>query len=117
MLFKEKIMWIILLAAILLAFGIFILYKLFEEGKSDKATALLIILSLIFLITGGWLIFKNITIETIMRKLGGIVCVILGIFLVFKFPGHADYGIQEFIHASIIIGLILLIFGVWLTLF
>ena len=110
-------MWTALVASIMIAFGLFILYKLFEVKKFDKETFAFIIVSLLLIVGGGWLLLSSITLQVILRKIGGILCILVGGFLVFKFPGHADYGIEGFMNVSVLIGLIFLILGVWLVLF
>lgn len=106
-----------LIGAILLGLGLFLLVKTIEMGEGDKATFKFFFVSLGLILTGGWLLLTNITLAVLLRKLGGLSAILIGFFFAFKFPGHADYGVGEYVNLSMLIGFILLVVGVWLLLF
>jgi len=107
-----------IIASLLLAFGIFVLWNLFEAKKSDKDAFILLLISLALIITGGWLLYiATPPFGFLTRKIIGIILTLIGGFLVFVFPGYSLYQLKSYTNAGILIGLFILIIGVYLLVF
>ncbi|MBI4162535.1 MAG: hypothetical protein HY513_02535 [Candidatus Aenigmarchaeota archaeon] len=109
--------WEIAGAAALIAFGVLSIYWSAEEGFDDKRIMMIFLIGLAAIIAGGWIIFSRITLATILTKIAGIIIGLVGFFLVTSFPDVIDYQPDGMGKAGIFIGLIMLIFGVYLIFF
>lgn len=107
---------IALVGAVLLGIGLFSLFLLFNSKKSGGAFAKTLFVTLIFIIAGGWMIFGFINLAILLRKFIGIFLIFLGVFFVVRFPGgYAQY--EGFTKIVVLLGFILMVFGIYLTLF
>ncbi|MEM7826956.1 MAG: hypothetical protein QXQ40_01890 [Candidatus Aenigmatarchaeota archaeon] len=105
-----------LAGSVLIALGIFVLYLLVESGKKDREAFILIVLSLAFIVSGGWLLLSPIAFGVLIKKLFGFLLLCVGGFLAIYFPG-TGYKPEGFLNLGILLGLIFLIFGIYLVLF
>lgn len=103
--------------AVLVGLGLFLLIKTIEMGKGDKETIIYFFISLGLIIGGCYGLISVISIDVLMKKIGGILSTLIGFFLLFKFPGREGYGVEEFVNLGMLIGLVLLVIGIWLILF
>lgn len=114
-----------LLGALLIALGVFALWALGPRQLTKKILTgnaglwfgLLVGLALI--LGGGWLLFRDISLEAIRNKLIGLVLFAAGFFFVFHFPDitglrHQPERMSRF---GIFLGLFLLILGLYMLLF
>jgi hypothetical protein len=108
----------IIVGAILLAFGIIAIYMSIEESKdADIKFLVILLIGIIFAITGGWILVTTITLEVIIRKIVGIGLALFGFFMITGFPDVEEYQSHDMGRAGIIIGLVVLIIGIYLVLF
>jgi hypothetical protein len=106
----------IIIAALLIVFGFFILYRL-DRGISDKEVLLIIILGFLSIASGAWIIIRGIGLWTIIKKLIGLCLLGIGGFLTISFPDVTDYQPEGFGLTGIFIGLVMLVLGIYLILF
>ncbi len=104
-------------ASVLVAFGLLTIYWSAEEGFDDKRIIMIFLIGLAAVIAGGWIIFSRITLATILTKIAGIVLALVGFFLVTGFPDVEDYQPFGMSKIGILIGLAMMIFGVYLIFF
>ncbi len=104
-------------ASVLLAFGIVAIYFSFEEAKNDKTMSVVLIVGVLAIIAGGWLFISQLSIAVVLRKIAGLVLAVIGGFLVFGYPGSSDYQKSGFAVTGIFIGMVVLIFGLFLLFF
>ena len=109
--------WEIILAAILMAFGILSIYLSIEEGISDPKLMLILFIGIACVVAGLWIIIEKLTITLILRKLLGLGLTGFGIFLILGFPDVKDYQRFEMARSAIFIGLIVFILGIYFLLF
>ncbi len=106
-----------IIGAILVAVGIFIIYKLAESSKKDKEALSIGVLGLILIIGGGYVLLGSIKLYVLVKKIVGILFILLGGFFTFKFPSTTSYGIREFMNVAVLLGLFFIILGVWFVMF
>ena len=105
-----------LLGSVLAGIGLFGLFLSFNTRKGGSEFAKMVLASIAMVIIGGWLIFGSIGIMVVLKKLLGIFIIFAGVFLAVKFPGgYAQYDVYT--KFGVLIGIILMIFGIYLTLF
>ena len=104
-------------ASILVAFGLLVMYWSVEEKFDDKRIIMIFLIGLAAVIAGGWIIFSRITLAVLLTKIAGIVLALVGFFLVTGFPDVTDYQPDGMSKAGILIGLAMLIFGIYLIFF
>jgi hypothetical protein len=107
----------IILSAVLIAFGILSIYLSIEGGAKDPKLMLVILLGLACLVAGSWLMITTLTLSLILKKLLGLLLAGAGLFLVIGFPDTSDYQRHDMSRAGVLIGLIILIIGIWLLFF
>jgi Na+/melibiose symporter-like transporter len=107
----------ILGAAILMAFGFLAIYWSLEEKFDDRRIVMIFFLGLAAIVAGGWIILSSISLAVILTKIAGIILGLIGGFLVIGFPDTDDYQPHGMSKAGIFIGMILLIFGLYLIFF
>jgi hypothetical protein len=107
----------VLIGAILLAFGIVAVYFSIESGEKESQFLIILLLGLAALIGGGWILVTKITIPVLLTKVAGLILAALGIFLAFEFPDITEYQRAEMSKTGILVGLILVIIGVYLLIF
>ncbi len=107
----------VLAGAILLAFGFFVVYFAVESDKNDRSFLIILIIGIALILIGGWIILATITLEMLLKKLAGLVLAIIGLFMLAGFPDIGDYQAKGMSKAAMLIGLILLIVGVYLFIF
>ena len=103
--------------AILLAVGLLSIYWSAEEGFDDRHMSMVLLFGIICAVAGGWIIFSRISLWLILQKITGIILALIGFFLVTGFPEVTDYQPDGMGKAGILIGLILLIIGIYLIFF
>src|SRR3989338_8286135 len=102
----------IIVAAVLLAFGILTIWFSFgnESDLNDKNLILVLLVAIAAIIAGGWIIITKLTLALVLTKLAGLVLAGIGLFLIIGFPDvNPDYQRVGMSKAGIFIGLILLI--------
>ncbi|MFH1126727.1 MAG: hypothetical protein ABIG84_02185 [archaeon] len=103
-------------SAILIAFGIFLLYFIDRDLEENKMYAVLF-LGLALVALGIYLIFASMPAELIKMKILGLAMSAAGFWLVFKFPGATEIQGEGFGIGGIIIGLVMLVIGLYLFIF
>ena len=106
-----------IISAVLIAFGILTIYLSIEGGVKDTKLMFILVLGLACIVGGSWLLIKQLTLGLILKKIAGLALAGFGLFLVIGFPGVKDYQSFGMSRAGILIGLIVLIIGIWLLLF
>lgn len=121
--------WEAIMGAILVAFGIFVLFSLGNPQLSlkhfvgPKGMYLSLLIGLAAFLGGGWLILKTIPIEVLKMKLVGLVLFGFGFFLLFHFPGITGFSVFmrhqpiSMSRTGMLLGLILFIIGLYLLIF
>ena len=107
----------IIAAAVLIAFGLLSIYFSVSEGASDEKMLAILAIGTAALLLGLWILITKLTLMLLLRKLGGLLLVIVGGFLVFGFPDIGDYQRPGMSKAGIFIGLIILITGLYYLFF
>lgn len=102
-------------AAILIALGIFILYFL-DRKVEDQKMYWALFGGTGLLLAGIYLLFYAIPTEIIKRKVIGLILSVVGFWLTFKFPGATEYQGEQG-YTGIILGIITLVVGIYLLLF
>lgn len=109
-------MLLTIIAAILIAFGIFLLYFLDRDIEENKMYMVLF-LGLGFVVVGIYALFYSVPVELLKKKILGLAMSVAGFWLVFKFPGATEVQGEGFGLSGIIIGLVLMIVGLFLFMF
>lgn len=107
----------ILLASVGIAFGFLIIYIAIEEKSADKEFMIAGLVGAALVIAGGWYILSTISLWLVLKKLGGFIIAVVGFFLMFGFQDVRDYQPEAFSMTALLIGIILLIFGLYLLFF
>lgn len=107
----------IIVAAVLIAFGLLSIYFSIEENVGDNKLMLILVIGILSVVAGLWLIVVKITLAVILKKIAGLVLTGFGLFMVISFPDITDYQLQTFSFSGVFIGLIVLVIGVYLLLF
>lgn len=106
----------IILAAVLLAFGILTIYFAIESEAKDPKLMLILVLGVICIVAGSWILIKNLTLGWIFGKLAGLGLIGFGLFMVIGFPDIRTYQRAGMGKAGVFLGLIALIIGIYLLL-
>lgn len=106
----------VIIATILIAFGFFSLYYLVKGSANETQALAILLISLLSIIVGGWIIFTNLQ-DVIWTKIRGIIAIIIGLFLLIKFPDVNHYQKEGVSSIGIFIGLVLLILGIYWLIF
>ena len=109
--------WEIILAAILMAFGILSIYLSIEEGISDVKLMMILFIGIACVVAGLWILIETLTIGLILKKLLGLGLAGFGLFLIIGFPDIREYQRFEMARSAIFIGLIVFILGIYFLLF
>lgn len=107
----------IVIAAILIAFGIMTVYFSIEERISDPKLMAIFVLGLLSVGAGIFVLVKALTLIVILKKIAGLALGAAGLFFVLGFPDIVDYQREGMGRAGIFIGIVLLVLGVWLLFF
>ena len=107
----------IIVAAVLIAFGMLSIYFSIEENVGDNKLLLILVIGILSVVAGLWLIVVKITLAVILKKIAGLVLTGFGLFMVISFPDITDYQLQTFSFSGVFIGIIVLVIGVYLLLF
>ncbi len=108
----------IILAAVLIAFGIISILFSINEDVGDKQLIVVMLIGIAAIVGGGWIILTKITLWILLAKLAGLILAGLGLFLIIGFPDvEPDYQLKGMSNAGVFIGLILLIIGAYLLFF
>ena len=107
----------IILAAILIAFGVLSIYLSVEEGVNDIKLMIILFIGIGSVIAGLWVLIETLTIGLILRKLLGLALAGFGVFLIIGFPDVRDYQRFEMAKSAIFIGLIVFVLGIYFLLF
>jgi len=107
----------ILGGSLLLAVGILAIYFSVESKVQDTEFLVMFLLGFVAAIAGGWILITRLTIAVILTKLAGLILIIIGVFLTFEFPDIDQYQRAAMSKTGILLGLFLLIFGIYLFVF
>jgi len=107
----------IFLSGVLIAFGIVVIFFLGERDLGDAKSLFIMVLGALCIIAGLWIFVANVGMWTIIQKMIGIILVVMGIFLIVKFPGVEGYQPHQMSITGIFIGIIILIIGIYLLFF
>ncbi len=104
-------------AAVLIALGIVAIYFSVEGGIKDRELTVILFLGILAVAGGLWIIIAKLTLMLILKKLAGLILAGIGLFLVIGFPDLMYYQSFSIGRSAILIGLVMLIFGLYLLLF
>jgi len=107
----------IIIAAILLAFGLLSIYFSIEEGISDNRLILILVVGVLSVVAGLWLVFIKITLAVILTKLAGLLLAGFGLFMILGFPDIPDYQYEGFAFSGVFIGIVVFVIGIYFLLF
>ncbi|MBS3051341.1 MAG: hypothetical protein J4400_04275 [Candidatus Aenigmarchaeota archaeon] len=108
----------IILAAVLIAFGIIAILFSINEEVDDKQLVVVLLVGVASIVGGGWVILTHVTLWILLAKLAGLILAGLGVFLIIGFPDvEPDYQLRNMTNAGVFIGLVLLIIGAYLLFF
>ena len=107
----------ILGGSLLLAVGILAIYFSVESKVQDTEFLVMFLLGFVAAIAGGWILITRLTIAVILTKLAGLILIIIGVFLTFEFPDIDQYQRTGMSKTGILLGLFLLILGIYLFVF
>ena len=107
----------ILLASAGIGFGFLVIYIAIENKEADKEFMIAGLIGAALVIAGGWYILSTISLWLLLKKLGGFIIAAIGFFLMFGFQDTDDYQPRAFSMTALIIGVILLVFGLYLLFF
>ena len=99
---------------IFVAIGIMLIY-ISSEKKTDRAMWLSLIFGVLLLFFGAWGFISAVGIETILKKIAGVVVLLFGLFMIKSFPsiGYSD----PFKNASVVVGILCVAVGAYLLFF
>lgn len=107
----------IILAAILIAFGGLSLYiSIGEKGGGDAKLLFIMIIGFVCLFGGLWIIVQELTLMLILKRLGGLILAAIGLFMIIGFPGSKSYSPSGYNRTAAFFGIILLVVGLYLLL-
>ncbi len=104
-------------AAVMIAFGLLAIYFSLEEGISDSKMLIILFIGAILVIGGGWIIVSTISLVALLSKIAGIIFTFFGFFLIWGFPDITQYQYENMSKTGIFIGAIFFIIGLYLLLF
>lgn len=107
----------ILLAGVLIAFGIMTVYFTIEQRISDQKLMAIFVLGLLCVGAGLYVLIKTVTLVVILRKLAGVAVAAVGLFFVVGFPDVRQYQRQDMSRTGAFIGIVMLVIGIWLLFF
>lgn len=108
----------IIVAAVLIAFGLLSIYFSVEGELKDSGMLIVLLLGVAAIVGGGWIILTKVTLAMILAKLAGLILAGAGLFLMFGFPDiNPDYQREGMSKFGVFAGLILLIIGAYLLFF
>jgi len=107
-------MWDIIAGAVLLAFGLLVIYFSTESSSSDNVYFISLLVGIACVIAGGWIILTHVTLALLLKRVAGIVLAAVGVFLITGFPDVADYQPKGMSKAGVLLGLVLIIIGLYL---
>ncbi|MFC2143633.1 hypothetical protein ACFLQN_04515 [Candidatus Aenigmatarchaeota archaeon] len=103
---------------ILIAIGFFLAYFSIEESDhSDSSFLIMLLIGIAMIIAGGWIIAIKITFAVLLRKIAGFILAAVGLFMLVGFPDIVDYQRRGFTKSAMVIGLFLLVIGVYFLFF
>jgi uncharacterized membrane protein HdeD (DUF308 family) len=109
-------LWVVILAAILIAVGVFLLYNL-DRDIADNKLLKIVLPGIVLIVLGMYLLFGNIPVEVIKKKVWGIVLSAAGFWTAFRFPDNMDHQPEAFGWTAFIFGIMLMIVGIFLVFF
>ncbi len=105
----------ILIAAVLIAFGVLVLWRVPESQFGDQQTIIVLIIGALCVVAGGWIIIaKAGAAMFVLAKLLGLILMGAGVFLVGLFPGLGGMQREGMTTAGAFIGFVLLIVGFYI---
>lgn len=107
----------IIVAAILIAFGLLSIYFSIEEGMSDNRLILILAVGILSVVAGGWLVFTKVGLAVILKKLAGLLLAGFGLFMILGFPDIPDYQYEGFAFSGVLIGIVIFVVGAYFLLF
>ncbi len=107
----------IIIAAILIAFGLLSIYFSIEEGISDNRLILVLVIGILSVVAGLWLLFTKITLAVILTKLAGLILAGFGLFMILSFPDIPDYQYEGLAFSGVFIGIVVFVIGVYFLVF
>ena len=107
----------IIIAAVLIAFGIMTIYFSIEEGMGDAKLMGIFILGLLSVGAGIFVLVKTLTLIVILKKIAGLALGAAGLFFIVGFPDTIEHQRLGMSKAGVFIGIVLLVLGVWLLFF
>jgi len=108
----------ILFAAVLIAFGVLAIFISIDQDIGDPKLLLILVLGILAIAGGAWLIITKITLAVILKKLVGLILIGFGLFMLIGFPDMVTeaYQRKEMGMVGIFVGIVVLIFGLYLVL-
>ncbi|MBI5347142.1 MAG: DUF308 domain-containing protein [Candidatus Aenigmarchaeota archaeon] len=106
----------IIIAAVLIAFGIIVLARITEAKYGDQRALLVLIIGISCILAGAWLILSAIgAVMFVLTKILGLLLLAAGIFYIGFFPDVKRYQREGMSNVGIFIGFILAIIGFYLV--
>lgn len=107
----------IIVAAILIAFGLLSIYFSIEEGMGDNRLILVLVVGLLSVVAGLWIIFTKIALAVVLTKIAGLILAGFGLFMILGFPDIPDYQYEGFAFSGVFIGIVVFVIGLYFLLF
>jgi hypothetical protein len=107
----------IILAAILIAFGVMAIYFSVGEGIADTRLIIILLIGVLCILAGAWIIINTITLAVLIRKLSGLAIAGFGLFMIIGFPDIEEYQPFGMSRVGILIGIFSLIVGAYFLFF
>ena len=104
----------IIIASILIAFGILIILFSIELGFDDQKSIAILILGIFSIFIGAYIFFLKVDLIFVLRKIGGTLTTLFGLFMIIGFPDALSHQKIGFSKLGVLIGLVSTIVGIWL---
>lgn len=104
-------------ASILMAFGLLVLFMLFNAKIGNKQTIPVLIIGLLAFFGGGFIVVSVVGLMVLIKKMVALIIFAVGIFMVIGFPSNQSEQKRGFSHFGIFLGLFFLFLGLFFLLF
>ena len=109
-------LWVVIIAAIMIAVGAFLLYNI-DRGLADNNLLKVVLPGILLVGLGIYLLFSGISVELLKRKAWGLGLFLFGIWFTFRFPDTAEHQPAAMGWMGFIIGIVSIVIGIWLVFF
>lgn len=106
------------IGSVMIALGLFSLVFMITKGMSENDAMKRMIVSLFFVLLGGWVLFRSASAELIARKVVGFLTALFGFFMIVFFPDRvSNYQDDSMLKTAILIGIASLVLGLYWLIF